>query len=126
MVIEAYGKDLHRKIQHKRTICVGTIWGTIDKFIEFSKVMWKQLDSEWSLKHKVIEQAVANFIIYHDKMLNDCLVKSKNKEGPIMAIGLTKKKDIYLDLNDNILNKKGEVAAIIHQYKKSPKFSKKF
>lgn len=124
-LIKAYGKDLHRTIQNKRIICVGTIWGTIDKFIEFSNILWKLLDSEWSLKHKVIEQAVANFIIYHDKMFNDCLVKSENIDGPIMTIGRTKKKDIYLDLNDNILNKKGEVAAVIHQYKGKSKILKK-
>lgn len=119
-IIKSYGKHLLKKIQHKRIICVGTVWGTIDKFIKFSKEMWKRLDSDSSLEHKVIEQAVANFIIYHDKMFNDCLVISNNKDGPIMTIARTKREDIYFDLDDNIINKKGEVAAIIHQYNRKP------
>ena len=115
-IIRAYGKDFHKTIKHKRIICVGTIWGTIDKFIDFSKEMWKRLDSKWSLKLRVIEQAVGNYIIYHDKMFKDCLIKSENKDGPIMTIKLTKNKNIYFDLNDNVLNMKGEVASVVHQY----------
>ena len=124
-IIGAYGKDLHKTIQHNNIICVGTIWGTVDKFIEFSKEMWKRLDSKWSLKHNVIEQAVANFIIYHDKMFNDCLVLSKNEDGPIMTIATTKRKEIFFDLNGNIINKKGEVVAIVHQYNRKLDILKK-
>ena len=124
-LIRAYGKDLQRKIQHQRIICVGTVWGTIDKLIEFSKEMWKILDSKWSKKSKVIEQAVTNYIIYHNKMFNDSLVKSCNKDGPIMTIGLTSNKNIYFDLNDNIINMSGKIAAVIHQYDRKPNIVRK-
>ena len=119
-IIRAYGEDLYRTIKNQRIICVGTIWGTIDKFIKFSREMWKRLDSEWSLRCKVIEQAVGNYIIYHDKMFNDCLIKSGNKDGLIMTVKLTNNKHIYFDLNDNVLNMKGEVAAVVHQYDRKP------
>ena len=78
--------------------------------------MWEKLSSEWSISKKVIEQAVLNYIIYHDKMFNDCIIKSENKDGPIMTIGIAKREDITLDNNDNILNGKGDIAAVIHQY----------
>ena len=77
--------------------------------------MWNRLSSganrEWG-----IEQAVGNFIIYHDKMFDDCLIKSNNTDGYIMTLGLTKCKNISLNLNFEILNGKGEVAAVVHQY----------
>lgn len=119
-LLDAYGKDIHREIKHQRIICVGTVWGTIDKFIEFSKEMYKQLNSEWSLRLNVVEQAVGNYIIYKNKMFKNCLIKSENKDGPIMTIKLTKNKYIKFDNKYNVLNLKGEIAAIVHQYDRKP------
>ena len=115
-LIHAYGEKLHKTIKHQRIICVGTIWGTVDKFMLFSDEMWKRLDSERSLRLNIIEQAVGNYIIYHDKLFKDCLIKSENKDGPIMTIKLTKDEQIHFDLNDNVLNRNGKIAAIVHQY----------
>ena len=123
-IINAYGSDLHKTIKDERIICIGTIWGTPDKFLKFSSVMWEKLSSNYSLSHKVIEQAVTNYIIYHDKMFNNCLLKSDNKDGRVMTIGLTRSKDIKLDSENNILNGKGEIAAVIHQYDRSQNISK--
>jgi len=115
-LLDAYGEKLQKAIKHQRIICVGTIWGTVDKFILFSNEMWKKLDSERSLRLNIIEQAVCNYIIYHNKLFKDCLIKSENKDGPIITIKLTKDEKIYLDLNDNVLNREGKIAAIVHQY----------
>jgi len=115
-IINAYGNDIFKSIENERIICVGTIWGTIDKFIEFSKIMWEVLSSEWSIRKDVVEQAVANYLIYHEKMFNDCLVISDNRNGPVMTIGITMKGQLNLNNDNNILNGKGEIAAVIHQY----------
>ena len=124
-LIHAYGENLYNTIKNQRIICIGTVWGTIDKLIEFSKVMWEKLDSKWSLRLKVIEQAVANYIIYHDKMFDDCLIKSENKNGLIMTIGLTKNENLYFDIDDNLVNGNGNIAAVIHQYDRKPQIIKK-
>ena len=55
-----YTKELFKTIKDERIICVGTVWGTVDKFKEFSKVMWENLNSEWAKKYDVIEQGVTN------------------------------------------------------------------
>jgi hypothetical protein len=68
---------------------------------------------------------VAKWDIYHDKMFNYCLVLSKNEDGPIMTIATTKIKEIFFDLNGNIINKKGEVVAIVHQYNRKLDILKK-
>ena len=49
-------------------------------------------------------------------MFNDCIIKSENNDGPIMTIGISRREDITLDNEDNILNGKGEVAAMVHEY----------
>jgi hypothetical protein len=115
-LINAYGEDLYKTIRHKRIICAGTVWGTVDKFTEFSRIMGEKLDSKWSISNKVIEQAVFNYLIYHDKLFHDCLIKSDNKNGFVMTIGLTNKTNIRLDHENNVLNGRGKIAAVIHQY----------
>ena len=102
-----------------------TIKSKIKELIEFSKVMWEILDSQWSLRLNVIEQAVANYIIYHDKMFDDCLIKSENKDGLLMTIGLTKEENIYFNLEDNLVNGNGKIAAVIHQYDRKSQILKK-
>jgi len=42
-----------------------------------------------------------------------------------MTIGATKKSDIHLDSNDNILTFKGEIASVIHQYYGKKNITKK-
>ena len=115
-IIKAYGNKLYKTIENERIICVGTIWGTPDKFKEFSYIMWKNLNSEWSLVNKVVEQAVGNYLIYHEKLFNNSIIKSDNKNGPVMTIGLTKVENLKLDSNNNILNEELKVAAVVHQY----------
>lgn len=107
-----YGEDLEKIIEHERIICAGTIWGTSDKFLEFLRIMRKNLNFHPNL----IDQAAVNYLIYHDKMFNNDLIKSGNENGPVMTIGLTKNENINLDSENNILNGKGEIAAVIHQY----------
>ncbi len=115
-VIDAYGEELYNTIKNERIICLGTIWGTTDKFLEFVDTMWNILSSEWSIKGKVVDQGVGNYIVYHDKMWNDCIIFSENRDGPVMTVALTNRAFINLDSNNNILNVKGEIASVVHQY----------
>ena len=78
--------------------------------------MWEKISIKLLHKLNIIDQAIGNFIIYHDKMFNECLIKSENKDGQIMTIGLINRWKINLDSENNILNDKGEIAAVIHQY----------
>ena len=115
-LVNAYGQELYETIKDERIICVGTVWGTPDKFTEFSEIMWEKLSSEWSLSRKAIEQAVGNFIIYHDGMFADVLRPSSNQHGPVMTLALTDIQDIHTDINGRVLNGRGEIAAVVHQY----------
>ena len=114
----AYGDIFYKMIENERIICVGTIWGTPDKFYEFSALMYKRLNSKWSLKRNAVEQGVTNYLIYHDKKFMNYLVKSGNEDGRIMTIGLTDRTNIKLDSENNVLNRRGQIAAAVHQYER--------
>ena len=88
-------------------------------------MLWKKLGSEWSTKLNVIEQGVFNYLIYVEHFLNDYLVVSDNESGPVMTIGPTYYKYITFDSYGNILNEKGEVAAVVHQYDRKPYITRK-
>jgi hypothetical protein len=115
-IVKAYGNKIHKAIENERIICLGTIWGTPEKFKEFSYILWKNLNSEWALVNKIFDQAVGNYLIYHEKLFNNSIIKSDNKNGPVMTIGLTKVENIKLDNDNNILNEDLRVAAVVHQY----------
>ena len=115
-LINTYGANEFNKIKNGRIICAGTVWGSFDKFIEFSKIMKENLSTDWALRLNAVDQAVANFLIYHDKVFNDCLIISENRDGPVMTIGLTNRALINIDENNNILNLKGEIVSVVHQY----------
>jgi hypothetical protein len=97
-IINVFGERLHKSIENERIVCLGTLWGTLDKFMHFSYMLWDILGKKWALKHNVIDQAVANYLIYHEKIFNDCLEKSYNENGRILTIGLTDRKNIFLIL----------------------------
>ena len=110
-MIDYIGVEKHKKILNETIICVGTLWGTLDKFIEFCTIFWERLKES----PNNVEQAIGNYIIYWDKLFDKYLIKSDNF-GPIMTIGRTKKENIILDEEDNILNFRGDKASVIHQY----------
>ena len=114
------GKKKYEKIKNERIICVGTIWGTFDKFLNFSIIFYEKL----SLYPNNIEQGIANYLFYYEGLFKDCLIKSDNF-GPVMTLRLVRNEIIKFDSQYNILNFRGEIAAVIHQYDRKFDVTKK-
>ena len=114
-IIDYVGQELYETIKNERIICVGTIWGTLDKFMEFSIILYKALLK----KPSAVEQGVANFLFYHDKIFNNCMIKSDNY-GPVMTIDLTNRSNLFIDKQGNLLNFNKEIASVVHQYDRKP------
>ena len=95
-------------ICNERIINAGTIWGTLNQFLEFSNILYQKLQ----IYPEAADQSVVNYLIYHEKILKDSLKIISDEFGPVMTIGLTKRKNINLDSKNNILNYKGQVASI--------------
>lgn len=108
----AFGENYFKTLTNERIICMGTLWGSVDKVLQFSDKIYEILKT----KPKAIDQAVGNYIIYHLKIFQDCTIISENYDGPIMTIGITNRAFINLDSNQNFINYKGDIAAFVHQY----------
>jgi len=108
------GKNIKENTFNKKIICSGSIIGSADKFYEFCKILWKIIEDNNSTDY-FGEQGAVNCMIHNQNLFNDCVILQDNN-GPLMTIGLSKRKNIKLDKNDNIINYKGEIAAAVHQY----------
>ena len=101
-------------IWNETIICSGTLIGTIDKFIEFCYFLWKFVLKYKDYNHSR-EQGSVNCLIYNRKIMNNYIIRSDN-HGPVMTIGISKKDNIHIDKDYNILNNNNQIAAVIHQY----------
>ena len=114
-----YGKEIFEELKNKTIICSGTIWGTVDKFLELAKNIWKEVEKKSPYKYSIHDQTAEAYLIYHKNMFNDCIITSDIYSGPLMTVGLSNKNFSY-DSEDNLLNFKGDIAAVIHQYDRKP------
>ena len=119
-IINNFGNKLLKTLENKRVINAGTIWGTLNEFYEFSNILYEKL----SIYPRVIDQTLANYLIYHEKILKKCLQIKSDEFGPVLTLGLTKRKNIILDEENNILNNNGQIASIVHQYNRHPDLKK--
>ena len=121
--IYSFGEVLFKSIENERIICSGTIWGTVDKFLELLNKEWEKVKNG-CYNQRIHDQTVLNYIIYIEKTFDDCLIRSEYKDGYILTLGLVKK-NISFDSENNILNDKGEIAALVHQYDRIPHIKKR-
>ncbi|MBQ3402140.1 MAG: hypothetical protein IJG65_02035 [Synergistaceae bacterium] len=116
-----YGAEVYGSMKNERIICTGTVWGTASEFLKFSSAMSGHINSNDYPYFRVCDQASGNWLIYHEKIFSDdFLVKSENSDGYVLTVGLTPGSSIHLDAEGNVLNGKGEIAAVIHQYDRKP------
>lgn len=109
----AFGDEISKRLENKRMICAGTIWGTVDKFLQLANKIWNIVKKDPS-NLDLHDQAVFNYILYILKPF-DCLKKSEYKDGYVITLGLVRQ-IITLDEENNVLNGEGKIAALVHQY----------
>ena len=113
--------DEYNEIADKQVISGGTIISSVDNFIEFADILWQTLEQFSNF----FDQGAINYLIYYKKILNKSVIFMDNN-GPIMTICVTKSNKITLDSDNNVLNSKGQVAYIVHQYDRKPDIVRKF
>ena len=71
-VISICGTKIYETIMNERIICVGAIWGTYHEFLEFSNFFFQKLLAY----PNSIEQGIANYLFYHEKIFRNHIIKS--------------------------------------------------
>ena len=115
-LIHAFGNNIYKTIENERIICSGTILGSANKFLEFTSMIWKTANTNNISRDTWNDQAIVNYLVYHKLFLHDSIVKNQNKDSLILTLACANKSNFLIDPEDNILNGKGEIAPVIHQY----------
>jgi hypothetical protein len=116
-IMKSFGSKIYNRIKHERIICGGTILGSLDKVLKFSSKIWKIINKSDYSRKKCNDQAVINYLIYYKKLFaNDTIIRNENKDSPFLTLGISKPESFMIDSEDNILNIKGQIPAVIHQY----------
>ena len=55
-------------------------------------------------------------MIYYNKLLENCTVIYSDENGQVLILGLAKRYYIKLENVNNIINNKGQIVSIVHQY----------
>lgn len=110
-ILDIFGAKLYQKLKDEKMINAGTVWGTEDEFFTFSQILWKNL----LIYPQAEDQTMLNYLYYHKQFFKNITIFSDNC-GPVITIGLTKRNNINLDSENNILNSENQIASIIHQY----------
>ena len=119
-LVDRYGTAVWESMKDNRILCADTIWGTAQEFLSFTSAMTAHLNSDEYDKSSAVDQAAENWLIYHEKFLHDVVRTSANEDGYVMTIGITDPKDVHTDSAGNVLNGKGEIASVVHQYDRQP------
>ena len=91
--------------------------GSSDKMLEFYSKIWKVLNQTSYSRDHWADQCAVNYLIYYQKLFhNESIIRSANKDGLILTLGIARPQNFMIDSDGNILNGKGEMAAVIHQY----------
>ncbi len=115
-----YDEETYRAIKDKNAICMGTIWGTCSEFLRFIGEIIHELETGKAAGKIVNDQGSGNVILHTSGKFDDVMLPSANDDGCVMTIGETDSKALHTDSSGNVLNGKGQIAAVIHQYDRQP------
>ena len=104
------------KIADEQVISDGTIISTVDKFLEFTDTLWQTISNLSNIN----DQGAINYLIHY----NDS-IRITDNYGPIITISTSGNNKISVDSDNNVLNLKGKIAGIVHQYDRKPEIVKK-
>ena len=59
-------KKYLKSLKIKKIICSGTIWGTVDKFFELAKTIWKEVEKKSFYKYSIHDQTAEAYLNIYD------------------------------------------------------------
>ncbi len=115
-ILTHFGKEALQKIGNNQPSCSGTIIGSIPAMIAYLEQMINAIST---LDYQGGgDQGVHNYLIYTRKVPNIRLIS--NETGPVLTIGSKISKEIRFNKHGFVINDKGEIYKIVHQYDRYP------
>ena len=112
-ILKLFGEKVLDEIGDNPIVCSGVTIGTHSAMISYLTNMTKYLERFKSISLPQ-DQAIHNYLIYKDKINNLALLS--NEDGPVLHLHHLSKEDINFNDKGDVINRKGEVVNIVHQY----------
>ena len=116
---DGYGDKPLEEMKDKDILCAGVMYTRGDGIMRLMKAMTEELLRINPRDN--LDQGVLNYLAYKQK-LGECKIFSQ-VDAPIMHIGCNNFSTLKFDEKNRVLNGKGEVAAVVHQYDRHPQLS---
>ncbi|MGH8023177.1 MAG: hypothetical protein ACRED1_06330 [Limisphaerales bacterium] len=118
-----FGRTDPRPHLDKGVACAGTTFGDTESVIQYlSQIVSFSLRARKLRKVKVGDQGVQNFLICEDILPATTL--QPNEGGPVLTTYRMTMDDIVLDKDGVVVNDRGRVIPVLHQYDRIPELKK--
>jgi len=125
-VRDFFGEKVLDEIKENNIICSGVVTGTsiaIMEFLEDTIYCMKVFQS--TVKNAIgDDQGMHNYVVYKKELKNTNFFY--NETGPVMHLHYVPKDRMRFDKNGLLVNDKGDIVNIVHQYNRHPFLIEKF
>lgn len=116
-IIDTFGSQMLERVGNEIAVCAGVVCGTTACMIKYLKIMLQCfLQSTKMSMVSGADQAIHNVIMHHQLGENLPVSIHQNFESYALTMGAMKKGDLTFDGLGRVLNHRGEVVSILHQY----------
>ena len=113
-ILKLFGEEVLSEIGDNPIVCAGITIGTHSAIIDYLRNMVKYFERLKSISLPCEDQAIHNYLIHKGKIRD--LMLFNNEDGPVLHLHHLSKEDISFNDEGDVVNEKGKVVNIVHQY----------
>lgn len=124
MVQEVFGEEGLSKLRNYQISCSGVTFGTRVELLNYLERFLELALGGLSLRPcSGSDQGLHNWIVHLENLENLALV---DNEGPVFTMGCVPQQLVRINAAGEVVNKKGDVYSVLHQYDRFPDLAKRF
>jgi len=109
-------------LRAKTISCAGTVFGDLDGIMQYLTAMVSLMMSARSLREDAGDQGIHNYLVYQQPFAG--LTLHDNQTGPVLTMGTMPATALRFDTQNRIVNNRGVVIPVLHQYNRLPEVEK--
>ena len=110
-IVSAYGEQRLEELRTQPMSCSGTTMAPVPLMLAYLRAILSEIQGMRS-GDAYLDQAAHNVLLHDDQI--GPVRRMQNFEGPILTVG--SEPDFQLNGSDELVNRDGSVAAVVHQY----------
>ena len=117
---EGYGENALDSLRGVSIVCAGTVCGDFDSMMVYIGKMCKEIEHIQSSTSTPLDQAAHNVLVHGSADI----VQWENERSEVFNVGYIMPRETVCIVEDNIINKVGNIPAVIHQWDRHQNLTK--